>query len=346
MWRRNAGLLVFSLACSLSLPAAGEPPTPSRVRRAAKPRSVNPPRLGELVSRSNLVQFEVLLGRLTARGGCFGKPKSITAGDLAAGHGEMLTLRVTEGVSHIQYEMQDGEQRVTIAVIDAVQFSIRRESLHRAAVLPLHFEQPATGPLRLEVGTGDRKQTVSAPSLWHLLLAHDELCRRELLPCLELLRNNWRLLETSEQIEQRLFSEAGGANPRELDALVAQLDAPQFAVRQRASQQLQVLGLETLAYFDSLPLRHLSREQRLRIRRLKARFRFRTPDSPERISRWMREDRAVWFRYLAEGNPRHRARALQNLNRICGQQLDFNPVAGAAQRAAQIVQLEPHILRR
>ena len=57
---------------------------------------------------------------------------------------------------------------------------------------------------------------VRGETVWYLLLAEPELCRQHLLPLLEMLRSDWRLVETAQAIESQMLRIAEAYQPENL----------------------------------------------------------------------------------------------------------------------------------
>ena len=56
------------------------------------------------------------------------------------------------------------------------------------------FLQPSDGDVVLTVhAEGQAPEEYRAPSLWHLLLAHPEICQAHLNDALQMLRPNWQV---------------------------------------------------------------------------------------------------------------------------------------------------------
>ncbi len=303
-----------------------------------------------LVVAKNWLRFELILGRLTATQLRGGQQKCVQQTSVSGGRRELLSVTGNSNAPSIRYELTDGTQRLTIEVIEGNEVRMLREPQPGAELLRLEFLQPSSGNVKLQVGDPEHPiASETAASVWHLLLAEPELCRQELMPIFDLLRPHWRLQESVERIEANLIAAATGgdgvsaANVREL---VAKLDSPKFAQRQRADQQLRAMGVVVLTQFKQLDRTVLTREQRHRIDRMTNDMAVLRADTPERIVAWMLHDQAVWLSMLSRSDANKRQVAADRLCESHPAASRFDPFAEEAQRQRQIDTLRLRISTR
>jgi hypothetical protein len=161
-------------------------------------------------------------------------------------------------------------------------------------VVPLQFYQPANGDVRLTIGAGTTAKTISAPTLWHLLLQQRDACDRELLPLLSLLRCDWRLDQQLEQLDKRLVALSPTPPSADWQKLIQQLGDQRFQVRQAADRELRRLGQSILPTLESIDKSKLDREQRLRIAAICEALAESEEDEPQRLAQWLGNDKRLW----------------------------------------------------
>jgi len=303
-----------------------------------------------LVVSKNWVRFDLVLGRLTAtqiRGGQRNCAQNTGANVTRR---ELLAVTGNGDSPSIRYELTDGSQSLIVEILKRDEVFILREPEPGAEVTRLEFAQPKKGDIKLVLGDPQRPTVkISAVSVWHLLLAEPELCRRELLPIFALLRSHWKLMESANQVEEALFRAAvdeGGPPLEHVRELVKALDSPRFAERQQADQQLRGLGVVVLNQFKQLDRLTLSREQRQRIARIESHLAVPKPDTPERIVAWLLNDQSLWLSMLAREDATKRQIAAARLSATDPAADAFDPLAAEPLRRAQIETLRSRISTR
>jgi hypothetical protein len=304
-----------------------------------------------LIVKKNWVRFDLVLGRLTAtqvRGGhrnCTQK-----SGDKDS---RLELFSVTAGTRRspsVRYELTDSQQWLTVAIQNHHEVIILREPRPGAEILRFEFVQPREGKITVTLGDPERPVAmVSSDSIWHLLLAEPELCRRELMPIFDLLRAHWNLMESATQIEDDLFRAAANGDGESLAhvrELVNGLKSPQFVDRQRADQRLRVMGVVVLAQFKQLERASLTREQQQRISRIERDMAVLKADTPERIVAWMLNDPSVWLSMLSRQDADKRKAAADWLFEVHPTANRFDPLAEEAKRREQIDALRLRISAR
>ncbi|MDP6443022.1 MAG: hypothetical protein QGG36_15130 [Pirellulaceae bacterium] len=286
-----------------------------------------------------------MLGRIQIFGARYGKKRQACRGNLDEGEGELLRLQVTDGLTCLHYQLSDARQRITFDFVGD-HISLMREA-KSADVTPLRYEQIGDDDVLLFVGEPTNERQFRARSLWHLWLVDPELCERELKPVLHLMRPNWTFRDQVARIERELFedhdAQVDGRRRAEYQELIDQLGDHRYQKRQRAYDQLRANGVEVLAFLESLDLRSLDAEQRLRVKKLRQGVRFQRGDNADRVACWMRDDRSVWFRYLGSESAEQRRIAHRQLCCLCGQQLEFDPQGDDGARSEQLTRLAARI---
>jgi hypothetical protein len=301
-----------------------------------------------LFVQTDYVQFEVILGRITTKNACHGKARIATRGDLESGDGEVLTVRVTEGVPRIRYDARGPDKQITVTAIGADRIVLERRLVKDDIEEVVRYEQHPDANVKLTVQKADNKRVYSAPSLWHLWIKHPRACDNKLASCLKVLRPNWNFGVELAEVEQALFETATMPTQSNYVTWLAELADDRYRVRQNAFRKFQEAGVSAKAFLERVDRRSLDGEQRMRVHQLKQSLVFRTEDSSDRVATWLREDRRVWFAYLKHRQKAKRCAAYAQLKRIYGEKsplgkLPFDPEAPAESQATQIASLQSHV---
>jgi hypothetical protein len=283
------------------------------------------------------VKFEVVGGRISSwsenQGG------RMTFASRGLGREESMTIDFVNGVPEIDYVAANRLARVRIHTEAGDALRVDRKPVGENKLLAMEFNQPNTGDLELVVGTGETRTAVRGPTLWHLLLAKPELCREHLVPLLENLRPGWGLSRMAEQIEDSLCKVAQSQRVPDrarVTKLVAQLADDRFSARQAADLALRESGAEVLPYLQSLDPLELDAEQRFRVRRIIASLAGdSTADRPEQVVNWLAADARIWLALLDREDASRRRLAAQQISRVLGRAVDYDPMGEPAQRAEQ-----------
>jgi hypothetical protein len=255
---------------------------------------------------------------------------------------ERLQILTLKDQASLRYELTRAGQNLTIVVGQdgGVLVSHERDQPH----FEMHFAQRAEGPLSLAVAEEGTDKRIAGDSFWHLYLIDPELVRGHLIPYLELLRPNWQLDAAGRRIEEGLVQQA--QNARGLDTerwrrLVDELGAPEFARRESAQRELLEIGQIMLPFLDALDTARLDAEQSSRIRSLVEALSVDYEDSPDRVTAWLASDPRIWFALLHRREEVKRRVATEQLERLTGRPLEFDPAADEATRHAQLEKLRP-----
>ena len=307
------------------------------------------------------VEFRVASGRIVVRSSTFGGRLSSSTN--VDGAQERLTIDFAGGLPTIEYERSAADEQLSIRVSptlpaagdgvdpDAADFfppvlGADRIHLRRlpksegAPGMAVEFRQEPYFDLSLTVGQGEEQRTIRAATLWYLLLAEPDLCREYLTPLLELLRRDWRLLETAHEIERSMVQ---AVERRQLPdwqrwaELVVDLGSDDFGHRQAADRALRQSGRAVVPYLESLPPATLDAEQRFRIRRIiTATGLGESEDTAARIGLLAAGDPRAWLALLSNAEPARRTLAYRQLCELLDEPLDFDPTGDEARRDLQL----------
>ena len=245
-----------------------------------------------------------------------------------------------DGSARFHYQLTSTDQNWSVLAQTDGRVVAERSPGERGEGPPSEFVQNPAGPFVLTIGKGDAKKIYTAPTIWHLLLARREACRQYVVPLLQVLRPDWRLLEQTDSLEAELLREAKlGAMPdrRRWDEWVAQLADDRYARREAADAQLRAAGQAVVPYLTSLRREKLDAEQQYRIHRIVQSLTGRQVDeSPAEVAGAMLADPSVWMILLERNSPTQRELAAAHLARLLGRPIDFNPAADPATRARQV----------
>jgi hypothetical protein len=337
MWRR--------IACSLALGwISGAAVT--GFSQECKPRS--------LFSTCQAIQLEIVLGRLYVFPRHGGQVRAATVPDEGVTLHESLVVNNDGGSPLVRYQHADDGRTMTVEVEGGHRISICGESSREQASESFEFFQPERGDLRLVVRDGAEVRDVSAPTIWHLLLSERWGCSG-MLAALDVLRPDWNLMGAAEQLETEMFQMALAGRPIsrvDVERLVAQLNAPEYQVRQSADRQLRSHGPIVLFHLDRLELdkrsgaQRLSGEQRARIQQIRSALMAGVGDTPRRVAEWLADDEQVWLALLKDGDPQRRQLAASRLAAIHPTQIQFDPYGEESRRQEQLARLRLQFGRR
>jgi len=286
--------------------------------------------------RQYWVRFELTYGRVSLKAM---RPIPTSTNSTSGTRRERFAIRVAGGDPSMEYELTTPEQQVSIRFTSANQLEIRRSPVGDSKLVPVEFNQPATGPVSLKIGQQGARE-LRAASLWHLLLAEPAECRQSLVPLLDLLQPKWELEKTRDGVRATLLRMAGsGTLPDQTRwaEWVQQLGDNRFAKREAADRQLREAGRAAVAYLQQLDLSRLDAEQQYRVRRIiQAVTAGSADDSPDQIASWLFGDASVWLAMLSSDEEPARKTAARQLGTLLGKPIAFDPAADAPTRKKQI----------
>ncbi|HVU88016.1 MAG TPA: hypothetical protein VHD36_11905 [Pirellulales bacterium] len=299
----------------------------------AAEREMHPSLAGQL----RMVQLRIMSGRITAGGPA--SEQSLTSNYMGNSRREQLTIDLGGGRPSVNYGRFAPDERLSYQIENGSEVTIQlvpRSTGDHATVV---FLQPAEGALRLRVATGEQSQTVSAPSLWHLLIIEPALCREHLLPLLEIMHPNWQLAQQAVEIENALCADQP-ARPAidhsSWEKSLQQLTSDRFVERERAEQQLRGYGPVVLPFLRRQGRSELDPEQAFRVRRvIRSLAKDADEDRPDRVLPWLTGDPRIWYALLAREDEHVRSVAAGQLAKLLDAKLEFDPAAEPELRRAQ-----------
>jgi hypothetical protein len=320
---------------------------------------------GNLWTRHGWVHLQIVGGRIDAAFTSSGQVRE----DIGERH-EDLVVDGTDSSSSARYDLITPTEHLSAEIVhgdaSAERVVIRHEMMpavpskadkpaSKPEVGPTKVEkqivelrQSGSGPISFSVATGGQTRKIDAPSLWHLLIAEPQLCKRHLIPLLESLRTDWPLASTAAEARQQLLSAASERRDDQRArwiALVTALGDQRFAVRERADRELRSAGRAALAYLRNLRRSDLDAEQWRRVNDLIAAHDEFGEDTPESISVRLLGDRKLWLALLADEVESTRKIAAGQIAALVGTKVDFDPAADLSVRQRQIELLKAKLAK-
>lgn len=265
------------------------------------------------------------------------------------GRKEQVAVRYDyrDGSANFHYHLASPDEVVTVTAATSGHVVARCEPGPRSRIPPSEFVQPPSGPLVLTIGRDAEKKTITAPTIWHLLLTHRQAASEYVIPWLRILRPDWQLAERADDLEKELTRAAAlGKLPdrRRWAALVAQLADDRFARREAADRQLRSAGPAVLAYLKGLDRDKLEPEQQVRVHRIiESLSAARGDESPRQAAAAMLTDPTIWLVLLEHNSLATRQAAAAHLARLLGTTIDFNPAADPPTRTRQLEALRQRL---
>jgi hypothetical protein len=288
------------------------------------------------------LRLHVAGGRIEVCQREIGQSRTVTAGLPESPYRQHLQLQARPPCLMVQYLAVNPEGQLTLRLCERHKLVIERVSRDPTSAPTVRYEQPRTGPVKLTI-TGKTSRELSAPSLWHLLLAEKDAGGSQLIATLKLLSPDWCLADQADQIALELLSAAAeadvAADEKAWKRLVDDLASDRFNRRQAADEGLRDGGQAAAGYLSRLDRRTLSAEQRQRIERICSSFDDGTIDTPQRVAAWLLGDRPVWLTLLAHEQVELRTAAADHLSRLTGRPIAFDPRGDEKTRQMQIAEL-------
>ena len=295
-------------------------------------------------TRNGWLRFQIVSGRIALASSRYG---NISSNSSSSGKTEKLSIRFSNAGLSMTYEHSTSKEQFSVEITSGNRISIRRSGKEDSTIVPVQFTQALDEPIVLALGPDGKQQVYRAPTLWHLLIAQPDECRRHLVPLLELMRPDWKLAHTAAAMETALLRSASvGQLPdrQRWDRLVAQLADQRFAKRQAADRQLRAAGPIVLDYLRRLDFGRLEAEQQFRVRRIIASLsRQAGDDTPEQFTPRLVADPEIWLALLSRREESARRLAARQLEAILGRPIGFDPTAGPAVQKGQIEKLRARI---
>jgi hypothetical protein len=294
-----------------------------------------------VASQLRYVQVVVSGGRVEIKG--YDSNRNISCTTNIGDRHERLQLHYDDELVSMDYQLTTPRWQVSYEIVAGNQVVLKREARSASDIVPLEFNQPAQGPLSLRIGDKEQGKTYTAPTFWHLLLEEPDVCRRELVPLLQLARPNWPLLQTAAGLEALLVKTDSARMPYDRQAMiqaVAELGDKQFSRRQAAQRRLCDTGQVILPFLRAVDQERLDPEQVYRLQAvMQTLLRDRAEDSPGRIAVWMAADPRTWLALLDREDESLRRLAARQLTRLLDTPIDFDPAGNEATRSAQVERL-------
>jgi hypothetical protein len=309
--------------------------------------ATEPSEPGRLAANSDWVQIDIISGRITAHNARYKQRKLSATSDSPNGTREVFSVSFESQRPEVHYERVAAQESLSVVIVNGDQMEMRHESRTGDELQLLHFVQAAPG-LTLRIANGGKESVYEAPGFWHLALWEPEIFENRLVPLLETLRTNWRLMETVENLEKSLLELAseGYAPPRRhLDQLVRQLGSDCFRDRQAADRELRRQGQSLFSYLEQLDVSSLNTEQRHRLKVIAESLAVFSGDTPKRTALQLAGDPRAYLMLLERDNVLIRELAAAQIERIQETPIRFDPSAGAQERSEQASRLRHLYLR-
>jgi hypothetical protein len=337
--------LAAGLLLSLSVWLAGSAPAEEPEPAEGGPSELRMHRT--LASHMSRLHLGVYSGRITAVARRAGR--RLESKRRSDDRRERLYIDLSKGGPKLSYELGTDELVISVEIVQGNHVTVRRQRQGDSISPELELKQRDHGPLTLTVGSGSQRRQVQGPTLWHLLLAEPEPSRKELIGLLEIVKPDWRLLETTLAIEDELFELAASSQPVDGEnwhLLVEQLGSDSFSERQSAERKLRTLGKEALPFLASLDRRPLDAEQQFRVRSIiQSMAGPAGDDTPYSVAAWTLADPNIWYRLLDHPDESRRRIAAGRLTELLGQPLDYEPAAQPHERQAQLERLKARMAK-
>jgi hypothetical protein len=247
------------------------------------------------------------------------------------------------GQCRLQYDFADKDETVHVEIIDnGTHATVKADP--KTGGPQLDFQQDVK-QCSLTAKIGDQTWELHGPTVWHLALGAPELCRKQLFPLLEMLRNGWKPDAVAADLEDSLFKSAAtftlGDQQRWAQA-IRELSANSYSQRHAAFRRLREAGRAIVPYLQNYDVAQLDAEQRTRIQGLIAEYTGSgTEDTVSALTIRLLGDRQIWFELLDRDDLAKRTKAAETLSRLLNEKLDFDPAADAATRKTQLEKLRP-----
>lgn len=298
-----------------------------------------PPAIGKgFVEQLRQFSFHVVGGRI----GVWAPPtrRQATASMKIGDREESLSVTIGDGGPQFDYSLTTPVEHFSVELRGNGELAMLHESRSTKSFDAVEFLQQSQGPISLRVGDEQRAEA----SLWQLLLAETPARRARLVELLQTLKKQWPLDEQAAQLEEALFRLAGEQRDQPHDVWrqwVDDLGNSSYSLRAAADRRLRQAGPQALVFLEGVGLDGLDSEQRFRIRRIVGDLtNVAGEDDPERIAPALLSQARMWRILLERDDPQRRRAASEQLARLLGQPLDFDPDANAEQRTAQLAALE------
>ncbi len=183
-------------------------------------------------------------------------------------------------------------------------------------------------PLILSVDAGAAPRDYSAPTLWHLWIAHPDVARRHLAPLLAVVMPRRHVEGRIAAIEAALLQDAARRNvPRHADWLAClQGLADDRAIRREAADAaLRAEGAAVLWFMEHVQP-ELEVEQQFRLHRIRRELAGSRPDdTPASTARWLAGDPRIWSVLAERPDPHVQSLAQDALKQLTADEAPAQP---------------------
>ncbi len=327
--------LVAALAMG-RLPAQGE-------EQGFAPPGISP----AIAARIHWMQFNMVSGRVVASSNLSVPKMLVQSPGRRTQRRETLGIEINGGLCNLEYLLASPTEMLRINMFEGDTLSIHRTQSDQG--YSLTFEQRPDRPLALELEQGGATRRWQAQGLWRLYLQEPEIVRDHLMPLLEQLHPSWQLAATAAQIEETLARTQFAHTPKHPNRQrwaqwVVELGSPKFSERETAERELRGAGQAVVPYLQSLDHEQLDAEQAARIRSVIDSLSVDYEDRVDRVTAWLAGDEMVWLALLNRDDPDRRRVAAEQLARILGAPVDFDPDGSEESRQQQIDRLRSQLV--
>jgi hypothetical protein len=290
------------------------------------------------------VQFEIVGGRIIASSIHVGA--NMNSSSNTNGRREKISIDLTGTAPDIHYELVDKTTEIMLDVKDGEDVKIRNVRKADKTSQSIEYVQEPGKDLTLTIEDRAGKRTLSAPTLWHLLLDEPDMTRTMLGPTLELLKPGWRLASMTDAIEEALCQNArlrrSDDRPR-WESWIRELSSMHYADRLEAERRVLGAGKEILPFLRSLDRTALDAEQWRRVRNVIESLDDSETDTVEQTVSLLVGDPRAWMTLLGRNDESKRRLAKAQIESITGSPIDFDPQAAPEIRKQQLEKLRERL---
>ena len=295
--------------------------------------------------RVHWIQFNMVSGRIAATSS-LSVQKMLVQSGRRSNRRESLAIEINAGICGMEYHADADDDQLQIKVEGGNQVSVRRTRPGNHYLLK--FDQQPDQPLSMSLEQGDVKRQWEADGFWQLYLAEPDVMRVHLVPLLELLHPSWQLSATAAEVEDALVRTRDAIVRNEPDRkrwsrLVDELGSPKFAEREGAQRELYKAGQAVVPYLQSLNRSRLDAEQVARIGAIMESLSIDYEDHVQRVAAWLANDERVWLSLMTRDDVARRRIAVEQLGRLLGHDVEFQPEAPLETRRQQIDRLRQRL---
>lgn len=294
-----------------------------------------------LFLREKTIRIEVIHGRVQVRSVRGAQNRTMQKGSPDAEVRESLSLMAAPDELMVRFESVLPERRILLTQAEGI-FTLEREGFAVGKTSHFQFQQRADG--RCEVlADGMEKPLVCHGGLWHLSLLHPQLFQEQVVPALEELSPDWKLLAQAQAMRSHLIHLGEQDDRTQIEAWsqwTTDLSSEQFAVRQAADRALREAGPPVLGFLEQMEKTELQPEQKARLKRIYKQVSPPVADTPELAAIWLEHDPHVWVTLLGSSNDIEQLVARKRLETISGDVVRYDATASAEVKQMQLRKLE------